>query len=293
MLHFVFDVETELKKISLVFQQDNIAPSDAYNAVERLYKTLGAMREKSGEHHQKFCDAYNEDDDTWNGISIQKDGDMEDSFEKDRELLLSVITEHCKARFNPLFKNPVFKACLELEHRRWPVHDDEALKKHGNEEIRTLIDQFSDLEYMENFDTNEAMNQWKRLKFETRGMPFFRHTNYSQYWVHVATHFDTGNVTGYSEIIKVGLLVLLIILDSSCCERVFSLMNRIHTGTRNRMKFESVRNQLCISSLGPNVREYDPMPVLQRWLENSKKNRALGKLLRLALGQGEEEEEEQ
>ena len=64
-----------------------------------------------------------------------------------------------------------------------------------------------------------------------------------------------------------GYSVLLIILDTSCCERSFALMNRIHTYLRNRLGVATLNNLMCICSLGPSIMNFDPKLILAKWLE--------------------------
>lgn len=291
MMHFVLDVEEQLKVLSLVFQTDNIAPTDVENAVGRMTAKVGSLVGSNGTHFAEFEREYDAVEKTWKGISIEKDDVMEASFTANRVLLVNSVLAHTAARFDGLFKNEIFEASKALEHRRWPVHDDAALRGHGNEEIVVLVKQFSQLECMTGFDMNEAMHQWERLKFETRSMEFFKSTTYVQFWEHLAAHFDKS-ITGYSEILKVAILVLLIITDSSCCERSYSLMNRIHTFLRNRLGVDTVRDLMCVSSPGPGVMEFDPKPVLKDWLEAGKRNRSLSIVRRQLIGRGADSDDD-
>ena len=91
---------------------------------------------------------YNAAEKTWKDISIEKDDAMEASFTANRVLLVNSVLAHTAARFDGLFKNEIFVASKALEHRRWPVHDDDALREHGNSAIVVLVKQFSQLECM-------------------------------------------------------------------------------------------------------------------------------------------------
>ena len=137
------------------------------------------------------------------------------------------------------------------------------------------IDQFSELKLMEGFDKAEARRQWKILKFELPKHAFFKTMGFVRFWEHVATHWDTGNLHGYSEFIKIALAVLLVVTDTSCCERGYSLMNRLHTYLRNGLKVESLDDLMCICSNGPDLEDFDPMPILKAWLELEKRGRNL------------------
>ena len=124
-----------------------------------------------------------------------------------------------------MLTDPTFKAALALEHKTWPVNNDDELDKFGEEDVIFLAKRFSHLKIVQDFDLNEALYQFRYLKRETRHMAFFRHSNFTQFWEHAIAQFSHGNVTVYSEFLKVVLPVLMIILDTSCCERGFSLMN--------------------------------------------------------------------
>ena len=135
------------------------------------------------------------------------------------------------------------------------------------------MEQFKDLKFMTGVDKDEAMRQWERLKFELPQHAFFRHTSFVGFWEQVAVHFDTGDLTGYSEFIKLALAVLLIVTDTSCCERSYSLMNRIHTYLRNRLEVKTLNDLMCICSNGPELEDFDPMPTLKAWLQLEKRGR--------------------
>jgi hypothetical protein len=77
------------------------------------------------------------------------------------------------------------------------------------------------------------------------------------------------------------LVILLIILDTSFCELSFALMNRIRTYLQNRLGVATLKNLMCISSLGPSITNFDPKPILEKWLEASfmQKNGCRGRSL--------------
>jgi hypothetical protein len=221
-----------------------------------------------------FRAEYDADGGTWKGISLEEHDDSKESYEQTRRLLTTAVLEQSKVNFNPLLESPIFKASYVLEHRSWPpVEERDALLDFGNAEILILINQFRDLKIMDGFDEKEAMIQWERLKFELQQHGFFKTTTFVGFWGHVATHFDTGNLIGYSEFIKIAKVVVLIVSDTSCCERVYSLMNRLHTYLRNGLGVEKLNDLICICSNGPDLKDFDPKPALKVWRESEKRGR--------------------
>ena len=272
-MHFLYDLEHELAILSKVFQADNLAPTDIENAINRTEAQIKRLENEDGAALKSFLDEYDDDKETWRYISLEKQDGCDVSFNSTRRLLTSALVAQLRTNFGPLLKSPIFAASKALEHRSWPVNDAVALRSHGNGEVEVLIEQFKDLKCMVDFDRKEAMRQWERLKFELPKHAFFRHTSFVGFWEHVAMHFDTGALTGYSEFIKLALAVLLIVTDTSCCERAYSLMNRIHTYLRNRLEVKTLNDLMCICSNGPELEDFDPMPTLKAWLQLEKRGR--------------------
>ena len=65
MMHFVLDVEEQLKVLSLVFQTDNIAPTDVEIAVGRMTAKVGSLVGSYGTHFAEFEREYDAVEKTW------------------------------------------------------------------------------------------------------------------------------------------------------------------------------------------------------------------------------------
>ena len=104
-------------------------------------------------------------------------------------------------------------------------------------------------------------------------------------WLHLLRHFN--NSYGYPNLLTLASLAILIIADTSCCEQGFSRVNSTLTKQRNRTDLESLRDHLHIQMLGPDIKDFDPLPLVQKWLDepfedggNGARGRELGALLR-------------
>ena len=109
-----------------------------------------------------------------------------------------------------------------------------------------------------------------------------KENRFLQFWLRVLVHYDTE--VRYYHVLKLGLVVLLFMLDTSCCERGYALMNRVHSVDRSTLVVETVNDIMACCELGPEIADFDPKPVLEAWLlgplgEKSKRGRYLhGKL---------------
>ena len=190
-----------------------------------------------------------------------------------------------EARFGSFVNHPVFKAVADsLEHRRWPVHDNDALSVYGDSQIEFLAEHFSYLACTESCDTAEALFEWKRLKFEARAAAFFS-MPFIGFYEHLSKHYD--NSLGYHNLLILVRAALMFVIDTSCCERVYSGVNRAQTKSRASLHIETIRKIFHIQALGPDVKDFDPGPIFDAWVsapftagKGSAKGRQLQAMLR-------------
>lgn len=161
--------------------------------------------------------------------------------------------------------NPVLQwICDSFEHRRWNIGNPHFFDTWGVEAIKSLANHFTALESMGSFNIDEALHQWRRLKLELHGEPFFS-LSFKLFWEHVSRHYD--NVHGYSVLLILVRIVLLIFPDTSCCERGFSSYNRLHTPERASMKLATTRSCLAVKAYGPkSAAEFNALQMYELWM---------------------------
>ena len=105
---------------------------------------------------------------------------------------------------------------------------------------------------------------------------------FTEFWTHMIIHYN--DEVRFKNVLMVVLVVLMFILDTSCAERGYALMNRVHNATRNRLSLTHVNDIMANILLGPDLEDFDPKIILEMWLkgpkgENSRHGRYLkGKL---------------
>jgi len=55
-------------------------------------------------------------------------------------------------------------------------------------------------------------------------------------------------------------------MDTSCVERGYATMNRVHSAERNGLSVSHANDIMTCISVGPSVRDFDPKVVLEMWL---------------------------
>ena len=63
---------------------------------------------------------------------------------------------------------------------------------------------------------------------------------FTEFWTHMIIHHN--DEVRFKNVLMVVLVVLMFILDTSCAERGYTLMNRVHNATRNRLSLTHVND---------------------------------------------------
>ena len=71
--------------------------------------------------------------------------------------------------------------------------------------------------------------------------------------------------TAYPLISNILARIAVLPASSAQVERLFSTMKRIKTAQRNRLKTETLDCLIRISSEGPAVQQWNPVPALRKW----------------------------
>ena len=264
MLHFLLDLESILTGLSLVFQSEAVTPSAVQNEIDETMSRIEVMKAIDGISLHEFYSKYNADLESYEGFNLEECQSGEENFQMDRNEILTSLGLYLRERFDPLLKSPILTWMRDsFEHRRWP-DDPEELAMWGANEIRSFAGHFSGLTSMRDFDVDECLHQWKRLKKEICKEPFFS-LSYKRFWEHLSRHYD--NIHGYPLVIKLARISLMIMPDTSCCERVVSKYNRIHDSKRPCLQLKTVRNALAVISYGPkSIADFESARFVDMWM---------------------------
>ena len=88
---------------------------------------------------------------------------------------------------------------------------------------------------------------------------------YKKFWEHLSRYYDS--IYGYPLVIKLARISLMLIPDTSCCERYVPQYNRLHNKSRFRLLLKTVRNALAILNCGPkSIKQFDPVRIVDMWM---------------------------
>lgn len=267
---FMHDVNSLLGRLSKHFQNNQVVVSDVTTGIQSAMRSLDRMLIENGPQLAQFYEDFNKADDHYLGIPLDNVEDGEREFQLDKTDIVKGLMAHLNARFEGYKNHPVLKRMSVFEHRIWPLNG-QALAAYGDEEVTWLFGHFPSLTVLQGVNIREALIEWRDLKADLIQTDQHRDLRYVEFWTWVSRSY----LNRYPTILKLILVILIIVIDTSCCERGYSLMNRTHTAERNLLKVETVNDLMAIVNLGPDVDDLDVQDMVRRWLEASQKGRKL------------------
>ena len=109
------------------------------------------------------------------------------------------------------------------------------------------------------------LEQWDLLKSEINECSGLRSLKYHELWARMLTQF-TGD---FPLMLKLVVIALLIPVDTSECERVFSLMNDLKTSERNSLGQENLKNTMLWHTVAKTLscQQVPVQAILKEFLE--------------------------
>ena len=276
-LAFWVDVTLEGKVVSKLFQKSGVLLSDVTSGVEDSISSITELKKKPGSFMVGFNKDYDNINESLYGFALTSVEEGEESY----QLMLSNTTQslaaHMNERFTGIINNPVLKAACTFEHIRWPSATEE-LEAHGNEDIETLLKHFKVLFDYLGGDASKVQREWRRLKLYV-SKPENNHMglSYQELYERLFDHkSDKTNGQHYYNVLLLVTIVMCIAVDTSICERGFSLMNNLKTARRSRMGNELLRILMTICSLGSEWADPSKIPVdeiIEQWRSQSERGR--------------------
>lgn len=245
-LTFTLDHHSIVKKVSLAFQSEICMVGSLADEVQFAISNLQRLGRVHGPLERKFR-AYMEGtgglwqlEDTVQ-VTSEGDGSDLDDHEADRLQICADMAGAFHVRYASALDHPVISAFGVFEHRRWPAYvrgelnGGRDLELYGINDVTLLLDNFATFFVAD--ENEQALSQWTRLKCLVQKDDCLRSLEFGKLWPRILTGFREYNIINR-------LIAIMVILpvDTSGCERQFSLMNRIMGKWQTRMSHETLRN---------------------------------------------------
>eukprot|EP00966_Prymnesium_polylepis_P083793 1940396-Prymnesium_polylepis.1 len=253
---FMLDVYSELAILSKSFQSNSLILSDISKNVVKCTRSLKKLIDSPGSKEMWFRTECEKDEgaNCLDTCRLELSEDDEQKLQEDRKSTIDALTSHLQQRYTKVLDNPILQAFAVFDHRHRPRHTDEELEKYGDSEINELFKHYKD--FFSDTSVSEVIEQWGDLKNEIAKSPGLNGRSFKSLWPHMLTRFTAE----YSFVLRLVAIMLVIPLDTSEAERIFSLMNDIKTPERASLGQKNLVNLMIWHYYGKGMKPWD-VPV--------------------------------
>ena len=192
------------------------------------------------------------------------------SFLTTRDTLIDLAKQYI-SRFSNFNDNSVLKAAASItEPLLWPK-DTAALLAYGEDHLDSLINHFDHLITGPTVALNEltCLVEWLELKlyYHRGGLRL----SAKEFWQELSTnpHYSAR----FPNLLVLIELCLVMPIQTACCERGNSCLNRIMTYFKSSLDVSTVDALMFISLNGPDHAEYNATRAVARWLDSGQRLR--------------------
>ena len=252
---FMLDVYSQLAILSKACQGNSLIISDLVKDVRKTVRLLKKLQTTAGEKEAWFkaeCDK-DEGANTLSTCRLQVEDGDEEAFAADKKNILEHLVTHIESRYSKVLDNPILQSFAVFDHRHWPT-EHEALEAFGKAEINELYKHYKD--FFPDTTLEGLLDTWIDLKEEISKSPGLKQRPFKSLWSHMLVTFSGE----YMSVLRLVAIMLLIPLDTSEAERIFSLMNDIKTSERSRLGQRNLANLMFWHYHGRNMKAWE-VPV--------------------------------
>lgn len=240
-LAFWVDATFEGKALSKLFQKNGVLLSDVTSGVEDSISSISALKVTPGPFMKGFAKDFDDANESFYGFLLSDVNGGKEEYKVMLSNITSSIVDHLNERFCGILDNPTLKAACIFEHARWPSFQTsrQQLEQHGDTAINVLLEHFKVLYEYLGGDPTKVLREWRRLKLYVSNPENNLYSlSYQELYERLFDQrSDKKQEQHYYNVLLLVALVMCIAVDTSICERGFSLMNsaryfRIHARPR-------------------------------------------------------------
>ncbi|XP_078670963.1 zinc finger protein 862-like [Branchiostoma floridae x Branchiostoma belcheri] len=272
-VHVMLDVLQELKVVSLLFQKDGLSLQDVTDGLHQVAIALVQMQMTPGPKLQKFLD----DVGPWPArmymdVALTRGERDDEAIRIVKDTLIDDFNSFLTVRFGNL-EGGIFKAAETLfNHTSWPDLDGEGedLATFGVAELNIFMTHFHHiLNECNDFTSEDATRQeWQELKVVVQR--HFMHVRPRILWQRLMQGL-VGRPDQFTNIQVLLEVYMVFPMNSACCERGFSCVNRVKSDWRSSLSNDMLNYLLQISIHGPE--EYNTEAAVTKWWAGGRRAR--------------------
>ena len=285
-LHFMQDLVSVIKSVSLKFQEDKLLACEVPRVIDEVKLKIESLLVTP---HDSFTRLMNEvgpdpinptagilmfksiiltkpDGRRHDGIDHTASGYEKYYTENAFGTIVSGTQRYFTKRFEDFEKTPMKEMVTIFDFKSWPKAFSGINRKWGLEEVTTMANCYADHKFITKDEALLAPRHW--LVFRQRVSKFRNEKSISVYTDIMQENDDEVR----------GMLILLQIMmavssSTAACERGFSCMNRQKTNLRTCLSHQSLDDIMRIGIDGAcSIEEFEPKKHVESWMSSGKRH---------------------
>lgn len=289
--HVLLDLLSCISKLSVSLQGDPVILPSAVAAIQTCITNVKALKVIPGKHLKAFLQSthsqreHGNDQITFQGVNLTDVPDMDpDNLSSlpssDTQAISNAVmstVQGMQDRFAVLLgtsectgepTDSTVVSCMKIfNHDTWPADVTETT--YGDKEINVLLKWFESRLARQGCCLDAVPHQWSLFKNLVKHC--FMDKSYLEL-MRVMMNKEPYK-TNFKDLLHLIEILLVLPISSACCERIFSSQKRIKCDTRSSLHVDTVEDLIRISATGPSLEEFQPNPVVKKWLALSQRKR--------------------
>ena len=253
------------REISKIFQTDGVSVWTVRRQLRETLGKLAALKDYQSKHMTHFFSTVTSDGSFQNKELSFSDSTSQDAADRVKASFDEVTddaTRYYERRFDSILEEPLLKHAEIFNSDHWPEESQPGFEDYGDASIDFLLAHYKTLLGYFDVDPQDAKKQWTELRRCVASSPGLNLLPNEKMWERLYDkHSQRHDPNHYYCILILHLILRVVAMDTSCCERTFSLMNRLCDGKRSRMGVAILRTLMVICSLGRDAGWKDPAKI--------------------------------
>ncbi|XP_068719463.1 zinc finger protein 862-like [Montipora capricornis] len=263
-LHLLLDIHvvTAISKLSLQFQEDKMSISQLQDKVNALSSMLDSFKVRAGEYLNSFQEEVS-DGNLYKGLELTRSERDTASFASSKDEIINKATAFITERFRGLGGTSIL-----TDHKSWPLNNRQQLFFYGEDAIQVLSHHFEALLDQHHFNLQSCRDEWMEIKVHLQRERTELQYSTIEFW---KGKFQVRE--RFPNFLLVIEICLVIPVQTACCERGNSCLNRIMCDFRSTLGVSTVETLMRISINGVSPEHYHSALAVARWLDSGERAR--------------------
>ena len=264
--------------LSCVLQSDDVSIDTVVSMIKRTKRELQSFDCEN--KIKEFKDSHIKDG-KFRDVQLKRSRTRhENNVRNQSEQLVNHLRQTVTDRFGPLNDGNI-GVCPEMslfsifDISRLPDCGGDDISLYGKVEISKLVCHFHDLLLIKGYEPGkieeERVSLWEYVRNVLATTTSDGRT-IKKFWPKILRKKGNSELRNILSLVKI---LLVLIYSTACVERGFSLVNRVKSDWRCKLKEDSLNDLMHVALSRVTIKNFNPEPAIELWMDDAKKPRRL------------------